>query len=781
MQSLSRILTATRAPTLLVLVVGLLLLLPPQFADILSGFHDDPPAGIMFQVALGLLAFLTWFWSRAALNASLSLTDAQALVLLNTTAGRWWLWWPRILFGCTGLIGCALALRSAAWGQALLSSAWTAAGLWLLTARRTRRGGPQPALPPLDAPWGRIADGAPMRLGWMARGLVILGVTAFIAAGTDTFFLPEREKWQLSVWIARAFPGPAAALACFSLMLGPLTAMTVWSHRTRITLPLRGQRRKVPVPWLVVAIGLAIASSSMPLHGVRLAALDPEPMIPQQRATLAEALRSWIDHCTNGIGKIRPVVVALSGGASRAGLWSSRVLRAIDRLAPDNGGIFAISSVSGGSLGAADYVVERAASGGRSCHLRTTKPDAVMVEDDGLVAHYSADLLGPLLAGMILDDSARALLAAPLWPILKATGNWPPRGGDRAGALERAFERAWRMRSPPYTAWEHGDLGSDFLGEFHDRDGRWRGGMPIWISNGTDVHGGERLITIPIQPAHRASGDGLDLQRSWPFEGAKDVLALLGSDVRMSTAVLNSARFPFLSPSGELVPRKAESRPARDGYLAGAPDIVDGGYFENSGVTTGFELVQWLRVYSPYILHEPHPGPPALDIDPILVAVDADAEATVTGDDVPRCGSGPSRDPETYGRAAPASQLLAPLAALYDTRSGHGDYAIQKAREALCNRLSTNVAVLDGDMRPDAAPLRPAFFHFYLHASPGDPIPLNWALSQKTEHLIWTDLTSSADNRIEFDALARALKPPAPTPEAHESKSISLVTAKGRE
>ena len=51
--------------------------------------------------------------------------------------------------------------------------------------------------------------------------------------------------------------------------------------------------------------------------------------------------------------------------------------------------------------------------------------------------------------------------------------------------------------------------------------------------------------------------------------------------MRISTAVHNTARFPFLSPAGALSPSRAQ--------------VIDGGYFENEGLLTAWELAQHLR------------------------------------------------------------------------------------------------------------------------------------------------------------------------------------------
>jgi hypothetical protein len=69
-----------------------------------------------------------------------------------------------------------------------------------------------------------------------------------------------------------------------------------------------------------------------------------------------------------------------------------------------------------------------------------------------------------------------------------------------------------------------------------------------------------------------------------------DILGLLqaGEDMRLSTAVVLGARFPYVSPAGRI----------HDSYF------VDGGYFDNSGAGVVHEMIlrlnQWVRDSSSY-------------------------------------------------------------------------------------------------------------------------------------------------------------------------------------
>src|SRR5262249_39697483 len=63
---------------------------------------------------------------------------------------------------------------------------------------------------------------------------------------------------------------------------------------------------------------------------------------------------------------------------------------------------------------------------------------------------------------------------------------------------------------------------------------------------------------------------------------------LVMHDVRTSTAVLNSARFPIISPSGVLI----RSERTATGHESKRPvgHVIDGGYFDNNGTVTSQEV-----------------------------------------------------------------------------------------------------------------------------------------------------------------------------------------------
>jgi hypothetical protein len=189
--------------------------------------------------------------------------------------------------------------------------------------------------------------------------------------------------------------------------------------------------------------------------------------------------------------------------------------------------VLGISSVSGGSLGAAVYLAE----------LNAQSSPAKSLHREKMLDALTADFLGSALGGMFFLDFTQHLL--PL--------GFP----DRAEALERSWESAWGK-----DGLEKGFLAQQKTGE-----------LPYLFLNSTDAITGRRVIHSPLVVAG-ALPEVLDY-----FEVSPD-------DIRLSTAAMNSARFTYLSPGG--VVHNNDSVALR---------LVDGGYFENYGADTAIDIL----------------------------------------------------------------------------------------------------------------------------------------------------------------------------------------------
>ena len=345
-----------RAAVAVLLLGGIGLTVPPQTRDMLV-FLDDGriwPA-ISFQIALAVLAGSAWFWSRAALAARFGIDDrlryGDAASNFNWTA---FTWLPRLTLAGGFLVGVAIAFMN--W------SPWSIAGAIglgilgiILSIVRPRAPAvelaPAPsvgfrawiqggALARLNALLQRAPFGAALAVTLLALGLVPLAL-GVIEAFTYALRLPNH--------LAAVFPGPGVAVLLLGLMIGPLVALTflfdglvfqAWLGSLRLSL-------RPPVLSFILLYVFVLVPALFDTHTVRL--IDG-PTAP--RKPLNELFAQWVEACAPGTGPVQPIIVAVSGGATRAGLWGAAVLDQVLQ-AQQKGGpaLFAVSSVSGGSLG----------------------------------------------------------------------------------------------------------------------------------------------------------------------------------------------------------------------------------------------------------------------------------------------------------------------------------------------------------------------------------------------------------------------------------------------
>lgn len=454
---------------------------------------------------------------------------------------------------------------------------------------------------------------------------------------------------------------------------------------TAINLIVRSERRAaIGAFLLLLVIGTSLVRS---FHPVRLCGEDGPCKSNRdaidERLTVEQAAQRWYDQAKLLHKEDEPVpmlVVATAGGGIRAAYWTAYVLERLDARLGENWlrrHLFAISGVSGGSVGAAAYMAAlKAAPCGRV---------------DPTEMFEGRDFLAPALASLAFVDVPSSVL-----PDLGQT--------DRASALERAFELGSESEL----------LARPFLSFFPAMEepcaGAWR---PALLLNSAHQDTGRRVITSHLK-----------IERD-TFLNAFDAHHLLGDDMPASTAAHNSARFTYVSPAGRLLPAEQNDRggPALEliGLLsAGKEDrlerswrgfLLDGGYFENFGAITALQLVRRAQRAI-----ETDDGRPVklvvlqISSDPSLSSRD---RARTTGEDSvclqskdPAQGNflefDPSRfewvrDPETPdldkiewksrdsgGLLSAANELTAPLAGVMESRVAHGVLASKELARAFC-------------------------------------------------------------------------------------------------
>jgi hypothetical protein len=237
------------------------------------------------------------------------------------------------------------------------------------------------------------------------------------------------------------------------------------------------------------------------------------------------------------------VVVAANGGGIQAAAWAARVLTGLE--AECNGdfskSVRVVSSVSGGSVGAM-YVVNEY-EGGR------LPPDRGRLRQ--IVDRVEGSSLDEIAWGIVYPDLLRALTSYGF--------NW-----DRGRALEYAL---LRYDMPQWE--EKGREGiSKGLSEWQAQV--TNGQRPGSIFNTTITDTGQRLplSTIPLPP----ESEGEKARRKL-FEHFGDK-----EDISVVTAARLSASFPYVSPAARST-------------VGSAAHMVDGGYYDNYGISS---LVEWL-------------------------------------------------------------------------------------------------------------------------------------------------------------------------------------------
>jgi hypothetical protein len=303
------------------------------------------------------------------------------------------------------------------------------------------------------------------------------------------------------------------------------------------------------------------------LNSFSVSLLDPGKKI--ESTQLGDAFDRWWTKLPKSTEPVPLVLVATAGGASRAAYWTTKVLAQIEQDHPDfHKYLFAISGVSGGSLGAVvfrtmlnDVVRDKGFNANEwKCPAKPPrKATRSTLVDCGLEV-VDDDFLGPTFLTGFYADLAQRFLPGNLLP-------------DRAAALERSWEESWSwtmqesrvsLTSPFHALWD------DSL----QPDGPW---LPALILNGTSEKTGRRIITsnLVIKDNRNHFPDAVDFFS----EVSPD------ADIPVSTAAHNSARFPYIDAAGTLVTRNFDT----------IDRIVDGGYFENFGAASTYDLLRALN------------------------------------------------------------------------------------------------------------------------------------------------------------------------------------------
>jgi hypothetical protein len=504
-----------------VLGVSWILVFMQQGQDLVRGIGEDDflqyPSCLLqiaFAVTLLFLAIQAWSWSRIIIDSNYGADRADwrpAWLLI---------WGPRVL-GALPFVATAWALWTNPATNTWFVLALIAIGLIFFVFVIKRQ----------DIQT-RLSLRAAARAAMIQRYWVIFSLAAAAAAMVVA-----------TLWPAR-FGALLGAPAVVFLGLGFIIPIIVIAIQI-------GASLRIPVAGallvLAVIFGLWVDN-----HAVGRRAFAVATTGPTDRLSLTQAYEQWRKAQPGGADARKTMIlIAVQGGASRAGYWTAVALSSLREAAKAKGvdidpHIFALSSVSGGSVGAVGYVA-----------MLKTAPDAPDFKLR-LLRFAGENVLGGAVTGMLFPDLLQRFLPVTFLP-------------DRAETLERSWEDAWASidREAPSAAL----MREPFLNLAPKVGEPWR---PLLIVQGASENGGRRFLTSGVKFAC----DEID---------ADDFLDSVGHDVAASTAILNGARFPWISPGGTF-------SAAHCGAVDKQTDhILDGGYFDGAGAETLRETVRALH------------------------------------------------------------------------------------------------------------------------------------------------------------------------------------------
>ena len=409
------------------------------------------------------------------------------------------------------------------------------------------------------------------------------------------------------------------------------------------------------------------------------------------RINIGDYTANWLDKTKNldksdknnnsADTRIPMVIVLSEGGGIRASYWSAQLLAQIQKEYPHfRDYLFGISGVSGGSFGATvfDGVLNYYDHYPQEASDKNLEEKNVM--QSKITDIIGKDFLSPPIACLFTREMIQLLVPYPIESF------------DRAKVFEETWEYVWEnnLNNDP-------TFRSSFLSLLDKNT------VPPLFINTTQVENGYPVVlsNIRLDASQISHGDKnvTNDKLNFPRDFYADLLKNPSLDVPLSTASLLSARFPFVSPAGTLTDKNG-----------GTLSLVDGGYFDNTGANTAYQVLFNINKNPVY----------SGKIKPIIVYLK-------NGTNVPN---------KPYSTRTMVGQLLAPIETSFQIRDSNTKNNLLK--------LEDYVNSCNGE------------FITYSLQKPGDSetdIPLGWALSRNVQ-----DEIDSRVEKIDITELGNYIK-----------------------
>jgi hypothetical protein len=488
--------------------------------------------------------------------------------------------------------------------------------------------------------------------------------------------------------------------------------------------------RRLPVVLSLIAWGLVSHQLATPgFHDLKT--IDGVAMPATPQLTVEDAFHRWV---TNNLPEaaatpdpgprtaVPMVFVAAAGGGIKAAAFTAAtidcIFQGVAEAEPTHpcatsdrfGRLFAASGASGGSVGIASVVAERAEG---------------TVPTDWVAKRLGHDLLTPELAWQLFVEVPNAIV------------DFDP-GLDRGEVLQESWRRE-------FVDGDHDPGGAPYYTDTSAIG--WK--APLTFLSGTNLNDGCRVnisavrsaqpgvggdaVLAPGATRNGACSDQRSIQdgRAPDLAGTRDLTDYLcGKNIDLATAAFLSSRFPLVSPTGTYTCED------HDPFTSDSLSVGDGGYRDNSGASS---------IMDAYSALEPLVDQFNAGHDRCIVPILVEINNGYAGFGAP-------------GSAGDVAQLVAPALGAAKVFSDLSYGQIEQAAAEFSRPLSPDVDVLRG-----GDPLPTRFFQITLVDHPGVTAALGWSLSRAAVD----DLVGQLDleeNRAALQSLRQLLDPATTSP-----------------
>lgn len=562
--------------------------------------------------------------------------------------------------------------------------------------------------------------------GMLAVTGILVGIAAWLIGGSARNRIERLNSGYFSDWRSLLATGVLIVLTTTAFVMWPVglpQAISVFgivavftvcicSFVVHVTL-ITDRWKTAIIPMILVYCGILAAVGSNDNHTVRSLKLAGDPVVLRD---VSDEFVAWLKRSDRAAYAkatkplIYPIfIVAAQGGGAYAAYNAATFLARMQDLCPTfRHHLFAISSVSGGSVGAATFAaaldveddagrtvgLEQINSGEPCPQVTKFLAKERAVEDLGKPGTLErqtntilrADFLSPLVAAALFPDFTQTFIP------------WPVAAFDRARSLEYAFEASGRdiVETRPDGTRPPGLLEENYFRHWNPQNS-----FPALLFNATDAGTGKRVVISPFKLTDSQKfkdevcllANSSETEKTEIDDKAVPTAAPILSEIpfALSSAAFISARFPWVTPAATVKvnnPCFGKNETAR---------LVDGGYLDNSGVETALGLIERLKQAAKAAKAQ-DPNIPEVGIHLI----------SLTGGDFPTRSSYAFND------------AMEPIRALLSGRETRAYIALNRAQASLPNKNSPTVGSFG---RTD---LRSMFYR----------LPLGWSLSQKTRNII---------------------------------------------